>query len=420
MKKHLLVLTSSLALSMAHSQQGWYYQNAALVNNSFGAICAINRDTAYVIADGGQFLRTYSGGISWSVLNSGISESFFDMSFIHHDTGYAVGRNGAIIKTLNSGTSWQLLASGVNEDLFSISIPSPDNIWIVGDSGLILNSRDYGTTWIKNDTLASNKLNSVCFRNPGIGFIAGSKGALFSTLNGGTDWDTIGIATNKDLFSVTMTGNNAFLLAGWDWGSYYSECDELFSTNDTTNWAGNNLFPVMPGLSRLYFINDSTGFAISSNTTTNNNRIIIIDKTTDYGQNWTKSLLDWNVPKKVGNGYSDIAFVNDSIGYVLCGNNILRTTDGGIFVDVEETDWNRDVEIFPNPFSIRTTLRADRPFKDAILTLYNSFGQQVRQMDNLSGQAIIIQRGNLPSGLYFIQLAQEGIVFTSEKVVIVD
>jgi hypothetical protein len=76
--------------------------------------------------------------------------------------------------------------------------------------------------------------------------------------------------------------------------------------------------------------------------------------------------------------------------------------------------------IFPNPFSTETTLHSDRFLKDATLTFYNIFGEQVKQLKNISGQSITLQRDNLPSGIYFIRLTQGNKVITTEKLVVID
>ena len=79
-----------------------------------------------------------------------------------------------------------------------------------------------------------------------------------------------------------------------------------------------------------------------------------------------------------------------------------------------------EIEIYPNPFSSQTTLHTDKMFKDAILAVYNSFGLQVKQIKNISGQTITLHRVNLPSGLYFIRLTQDNKVITQDKLVITD
>lgn len=81
--------------------------------------------------------------------------------------------------------------------------------------------------------------------------------------------------------------------------------------------------------------------------------------------------------------------------------------------------YNRII-IYPNPFSYQTTLQMNKIFKNVTLTLYNTQGRQVKQINNISGQTISLQRDNLSSGLYFLQLIQDNKILTTDKIVITD
>jgi uncharacterized repeat protein (TIGR03803 family) len=76
--------------------------------------------------------------------------------------------------------------------------------------------------------------------------------------------------------------------------------------------------------------------------------------------------------------------------------------------------------ISPNPFSGQTTLQANDRFENASLVIFNSIGQLVKQMDDLSGETIIFDRDNLPEGLYFIRLTQGNKVIAMDKLLITD
>jgi hypothetical protein len=78
------------------------------------------------------------------------------------------------------------------------------------------------------------------------------------------------------------------------------------------------------------------------------------------------------------------------------------------------------VSVLPNPFSSYTILRTDKILNDANLIIYNSFGQTVKQIKNISGQTFTLQRDNLSSGLYFLQLTQDNKILTTDKIVIID
>jgi photosystem II stability/assembly factor-like uncharacterized protein len=417
MKTNLLMILVMTLSSQLFSQQGWQYQNPDLYSNQYGDICALNKDTVFIIADEGVFLKTYDGGTNWIEQNTGYLESFYDLSFIDSDTGYAVGQNGTIIKTIDGGLIWTSQSSGTDKDIFSIYINSPNNIWAVGDSGIILNSSDSGNNWSLNNSLSNKRLNSIQFKNNDTGFIAGNNGTLFSTLNGGNTWDNINIGTTKDLYSITITDNHVYLLAGWV-DDYYYDCDEFFKTNDNINWASHYLEYAIPGISDLYFQNDSLGFYLSSNCTTNGDCRIEINKTTDYGQNWGKSLDDWNPPYMPGIGYSDIEFITDSIGYVLCGDIILKTTDGGIFVSIKELNSSPLFTIYPNPsYSNELNIKlTNAEFSSLSIKIFDINGKLTLKITDLNSVEKI-NISNLNEGVYFVKLLKEDKIIDVKKLV---
>jgi hypothetical protein len=75
--------------------------------------------------------------------------------------------------------------------------------------------------------------------------------------------------------------------------------------------------------------------------------------------------------------------------------------------------------ILPNPFSSFTTVQSNKVFYDATITVYNSYGQQVKQIKNIFGQRITLFRDNLPIGIYFLRLTESKKTYV-EKLVITD
>lgn len=76
--------------------------------------------------------------------------------------------------------------------------------------------------------------------------------------------------------------------------------------------------------------------------------------------------------------------------------------------------------IYPNPFSCLTTVKTNQHLVNASLTIYNSLGQQVKQINNISGQTLTLNRDNLPAGLYYIHLSEEGKILLTDKLVVND
>ena len=414
MKTNILICALVAFGSHLSAQQGWQYEISNLTGNQCGAICSLNKDTVCVMSDGGMFLKTPDGGSSWTEHNTGINRSFFDLAFSSSNTGYASGSSGIILKTFDRGTTWIPLSTGTNKDLFSVCIKSPENIWAVGDSGVILHSADGGCSWTKNNTLTGNRLNSICFQDSNTGFIAGNNGTLLETVNGGTTWSPVNIATTKDLFSLSATNNYTYLLAGGVINYYYSS-DELFKTADNITWTSNYMGPSIPGLSRLIFQNDSLGFTMASNCTTNGECMIIMTKSSDYGQNWYTSFNNWNPPSLVGIAHGDISFATDSIGYALCGNNILKTTDQGTFVSIKELNQHPGFKIFPNPSaSDAVSVELTGDLQGLSVEISDMQGMILVKKDNLE-RLNALDISQIHPGVYFVRLMKENRIIGVDK-----
>lgn len=78
------------------------------------------------------------------------------------------------------------------------------------------------------------------------------------------------------------------------------------------------------------------------------------------------------------------------------------------------------LSIFPNPFSNLTTINSDVTLRNATLTLYNIYGQMVKQILNISGQTVELHRRNISNGLYLILLTDGSMVFSIDKILITD
>jgi len=81
---------------------------------------------------------------------------------------------------------------------------------------------------------------------------------------------------------------------------------------------------------------------------------------------------------------------------------------------------NKVLTAYPNPFSESISLEFSEPLNDVTLELFNSSGQIVRQLIGISGQTVSINRGDLLSGHYFIQLKENNKIIKSVKLIITD
>jgi len=81
---------------------------------------------------------------------------------------------------------------------------------------------------------------------------------------------------------------------------------------------------------------------------------------------------------------------------------------------------NKKISVFPNPFSSWTSIKSVDNLQNATLTIYNSYGQPLKKIKNISGQTISLSRDKLPCGIYFIRLIAENKTIGVEKLIITE
>lgn len=76
--------------------------------------------------------------------------------------------------------------------------------------------------------------------------------------------------------------------------------------------------------------------------------------------------------------------------------------------------------LYPNPFTKQSTMQLNQPLKSATLNIYNRNGKLVSQYLNISGRSIIINRNQLSSELYFLQLIEDNKIILADKFIIIN
>ena len=75
------------------------------------------------------------------------------------------------------------------------------------------------------------------------------------------------------------------------------------------------------------------------------------------------------------------------------------------------------IQVCPNPFSSVAYLSINRNLENADLSIYDLQGQKVREINNISGQGVTINRDGLSNGLYFIRLKENNQIFTGKLMI---
>jgi len=81
---------------------------------------------------------------------------------------------------------------------------------------------------------------------------------------------------------------------------------------------------------------------------------------------------------------------------------------------------NAFMNIYPNPFNHSTCIEWDEKLGEVSLGIFNVYGEQVRQIKNITEQSFELSRSNLPIGSYLLRLVQGEKVISTQQLIITD
>jgi hypothetical protein len=75
---------------------------------------------------------------------------------------------------------------------------------------------------------------------------------------------------------------------------------------------------------------------------------------------------------------------------------------------------------YPNPFTTYSTVKFNVKTDQAVMNVFNSFGQKVNSVGPFSSDQLLISRGNLSSGVYFYEVLQDNEKVSDGKLIIIE
>ena len=159
------------------------------------------------------------------------------------------------------------------------------------------------------------------------------------------------------------------------------------------------------------------------------------------------NLTRYNTNGSLDNTFGTAGIITTVIGIVSGGEDIAIQADGKIVAagasgsssndnggdftvvrynnsltgDISEySNISSQISIYPNPFSNTTTLKTNNLFENATFIVYNTLGEQVRKIDNITGQTFTFYRENLEQGIYFYHLKENNKMLSEDKLIICD
>lgn len=242
----------------------------------------------------------------WQKINFGDSIALIDVWFVNNQIGFICG-GGYIGKSTDGGLTWKkcmtpAASSGTFNNLFFIDA---NNGWAVS-LNFLLKTTDGGISWQKISNTFVDAMD-VQFLSRDTGYVTDGKG-LHKTTDGGTTW--------TKLVNNTTTGAAAGLYFLDEKNGWVTTSHNILKTTD-----GGASFTILFGhqdfQSRGYYIVHFTDLQhgwISGAASTR--------KTSDGGKSW-------ELPLPPRDGIGDVHFFNADRGFVMSGNKIYTTMDGG-------------------------------------------------------------------------------------------
>lgn len=235
---------------------------------------------------------------------------------------------------------------------------------------------------------------------------------LFSG-DGGFSWDTIQVNIPMDSLSYpwvvpeTQTSYGQIKIIMHTDGIEYSDRIGNFTI---TPYLVELIYPLG---GELFFSND-TVYIHWESTISNYTRNWDLFFSSDGGSTWETIKEDipsdslsyrWIVPETMtSQGQINLVMDNEGPDYEDRSENFTITKTS----EIRKQTAANEVHIYPNPMDNYAILELNNTQQENYtLSLFNAQGRLVRKMSNISVERILIQRKNLRSGMYFIQLSNK-------------
>lgn len=405
-------------------------------------------------------LKTDSNGIV--LWEKGFGETFNDFGRTvkqTNDGGYIIGGiilngsdNACLIKTdANGNVMWDKLFGGGSYDgCFSVQQTSDQGFILAGttrsyavggsDIYLIKTNSIGDTLWSRTyGGIGDDEARDIKLTNDGGFIITGSTSYSVSSqtdiclIRTNSDGDTLwtrsfGGPQTEYAYSVENTTDKGFVVVG-STGSFGAGGEDVYLTK--LDSSGNLLWSKTYGgtfYDNAYSIQQTsdsgfimTGYTSSFGAGSMDVYLIKTDKNGNSGCNEGVALTgntshSTTVTKPNTSIYNTISLVSFSSNVKYGG--LINTPC--ITAGIKENALNHESHVFPNPFTSYTSFHTEQFLKNASLLIYNSCGQIVKQINNLSGQTIGLYRDNLPNGIFFVKILQDGKIIAINKLVITD
>jgi photosystem II stability/assembly factor-like uncharacterized protein len=279
-----------------------------------------------------------------------------------------------------------------------------------GAGDQIFYTDDFGQTWIDISFTESACYITDLFIDDSIIMAGSCYPAPVRKLNNAQQWVSINSGLPQDdVYSFAKFQDTYFTGFSYSFGAVYKSNDY----GGNWSYAGN-------GLTSNEGFHDYVSYA---------QRLLIstekgIFATRDTGESW--HLIDHKGLKTFSIG--PMVIFNDTLYAGTQYSNVSQSSGHGVWkfaldslhIGIDEYPSHSFAELHPNPFSSNATLFFDRTLNNASIRIYNTVGQQVKEIKNVSGSQVKILRGQLKAGMFFLIVDIDGSVIATTRFIIAD
>jgi len=372
-------------------------------------------------------------GYNWTPMGSGMSSTvnaiikYNGEIYAGGDFQYADGNTVNAIAKWN-GTSWVSVGQGIctygvrameiyNGELYAAGAFSPAN----GSSYNII-AKWNGTTWTNiGSTLTGPNLFIYALKTfngelyaGGWNFYGSGVSAMTIAKWNGTNWSDLYPGTNGSISTLEIYNNKLFV-----GGAFDNSCGWPTSSSHVAIWTGSEWQPAGIGMDNVvqdFAVYDGELYAGGNFLTADGDTVNHIAKWN--GTNWSAmpstGLNDWVYELGVYN--SDLyAGGNFTTAGGTSAQYIARWSTSNNIFDIYR---NNDIKVYPLPFNNNATIEFENHNEIFSLTIFDSKGQSVQQINNIASGQVTIERKNMVRGLYFFTLRKDKSIIYSGKIIV--
>jgi photosystem II stability/assembly factor-like uncharacterized protein len=390
----LFFLSFLLCWSCLNVQAQWTQAVSNTTADLYDLTVLPDNNTVIAVGEQGTLLRSQNAGESWSQLPFPNNGPLYAAHFMDEEKGF-VGGEAGLFRSNAPNLSWSPVPLPAERQIWDIHFVDDLRGFCVGSEGAIFKTTDGGETWALKPSGTEQNLARIQFPTPQVGYITpkGYSWAILKTTDGGETWNTLPIQPIEGLSNLDalyFTDENTGYLGGWYLSAF------MKTENGGQTWSDMSENQTEQVYS-IDFVNESIGYAVGWNG--------MLRRTADAGATWQAL----NMP--VGDEYVfyKVLFVNAQRGFVAGSNGLILRTENGGLVNADEgvSAPAQRVSLSPNPANTNIQLRSfGAPMTSIVLT--DAMGRVVLTRQSAGVYHWPLEVGTLGAGLYHYQVQTTG------------